>query len=193
MKTLLLIAMLTVGCGTLEYSDTRTERGPKGNPGEAGENGMDGQNGESIQGDKGTSCTTVDTEEGAVITCEDGTSSVVSNGNEGAPGDMGPSGSPGRDAISVVTLYAYSYGYYNNSVVLPSVRRFGVPTSLITYNSTKVKAELKFDDVTCKYNNNNLDTDTCSSEDIIEARQVELKVTSHSGSYYYVSAQLYFD
>jgi hypothetical protein len=56
------------------------------------------------------SCTTTQTTTGAVISCPNGTSSTISNGQQGIPGLNGPQGIPGLNAAPT-TAVQFCPGY----------------------------------------------------------------------------------
>lgn len=104
MKTLIIISLLLVSA-CARRGDTGAQ-GPSGNQGPIGVPGVNGSNGEAgptgNQGPQGPSCSVSTTMAGALITCPDGTSSLITNGQQGvqgAQGQQGVSGTPG----SVVT------------------------------------------------------------------------------------------
>gem|GEM_PF-6085266 len=67
--------------------------GVPGADGQDGTPGVDGQDGTpGADGQDGTSCTVVETEAGALITCTDGTQALVANGQDGNPGANGQNG-----------------------------------------------------------------------------------------------------
>lgn len=83
--------------GTNGVQGTHGEQGPKGAKGKAGTSGKDGVN--------GTSCSTEQMVGGALITCTDGTQSVLldgvagsngQDGNQGPAGDTGAQGAQGQ-------------------------------------------------------------------------------------------------
>ena len=51
---------------------------------------------------KVANCTVEETEEGAVITCPDGSTAVISNGTEGVPGEVGATGEKGEKGSVLV-------------------------------------------------------------------------------------------
>lgn len=103
-----LLALIATGCGTesvVSYgypvvgpTGPAGERGadgatgPQGPKGDTGEQGIQGE-----KGDKGDSCTVLQAVNGAVISCQDGTSVLVLNGQDGANGRDGVDGQDGRD------------------------------------------------------------------------------------------------
>lgn len=60
-----------------------------------GTNGTDGQNG--LDGTNGTSCSVEESETGATISCDDGTSVEIANGTNGLNGESGSQGEAGLD------------------------------------------------------------------------------------------------
>lgn len=69
MKKLLLISLLLFGCGK------ETEVGPMGPQGPAGIKGDTGE--------PGSSCTVIDTDDGANIVCEDGSTATIKDDKDG--------------------------------------------------------------------------------------------------------------
>jgi hypothetical protein len=81
---LFLTMLLVVSCG----------RGPAGKTGKSGLNGADGKNGVD-----GSSCHVEFVVNGARIFCDDGSQSVVYNGQDGADGANGTDGIDGVDGV----------------------------------------------------------------------------------------------
>lgn len=83
--TLIIFSLLTlVSCGA------RRE-------GKTGASGKDGTNG--VNGKDGSSCHVNSVSNGAIITCDDGTQSIVMNGDKGDVGDKGETGTNGISPI----------------------------------------------------------------------------------------------
>jgi hypothetical protein len=78
---LLLIMLFVVSCG----------RGDKGRTGNSGRNGVDGKD--------GSSCHVESLENGARLYCDDGSQSVVYNGEDGSQGEQGVQGETGVDGV----------------------------------------------------------------------------------------------
>lgn len=96
-KFLVLVSMFLISCGSAATSPDL------GNvPGNTG-GGTDGKN--------GTSCSVIDTPDGLVVKCTDGTTATVKDGGagvKGEKGDTGATGLPGKDGNDnkvVATLY----------------------------------------------------------------------------------------
>lgn len=89
MKTLIILALLLGACGP-SYTIVEQMPGPQGSPGPMGSPGPQGPQGP--QGNPGSSCTTEQTSTGAVITCTDGSTSIITNGAQGTPGITGQNG-----------------------------------------------------------------------------------------------------
>jgi hypothetical protein len=97
-KLILCFLSLTVGgCGAYDQKDcyvygecrhpTRPIPGPSGQPGSVGATGSEGKTGQrGAAGMEGKSCTVTEEPDGALISCEDGTSTFIANGPQGAPG-----------------------------------------------------------------------------------------------------------
>lgn len=93
-----LLALIVAGCGTesvVSYGyPVVGPTGPQGPKGDTGEQGIQGE-----KGDKGDSCTVLQAVNGAVISCQDGTSVLVLNGVNGQDGRDGQDGANGRDGV----------------------------------------------------------------------------------------------
>lgn len=83
MLCILAVVLMATSCGP---------RGRRGGFGDRGEVGLPGAPGEN-----GKSCTVSSILNGAIINCEDGTSSIVYNGTNGVDGADGSDGSDGTD------------------------------------------------------------------------------------------------
>jgi hypothetical protein len=84
---IILMFSLTVlfGCGTDGALAIKQIPGPQGEQGEKGDTGAVGAQGESgLPGQDGSSCTTFNVSGGAVISCTDGSYSIVSDGKDGS-------------------------------------------------------------------------------------------------------------
>jgi hypothetical protein len=83
--TLIIFSLLTlVSCGAMREGKT-------------GASGKDGTNG--VNGKDGSSCHVNSVSNGAIITCDDGTQSIVMNGDKGEVGDKGETGTNGISPI----------------------------------------------------------------------------------------------
>lgn len=78
-----------------EDTGSRGEQGDRGPEGQVGQAGPAGEPGE--QGEKGDSCSVDSLSNGAIITCEDGTTAVIYNGVDGLDGQDGADGEDGED------------------------------------------------------------------------------------------------
>lgn len=88
--------------------------GPEGPRGEQGEKGDDGERGE--QGEDAAPCTVEQFDDGARISCPDGTMADIYHGQDGAPGVPGQPGADGQDGLdNTEPVYI---GYYCSRVVL---------------------------------------------------------------------------
>jgi hypothetical protein len=72
--------------------------GEDGHDGAQGQDGVDGKDGiAGTNGVDGKSCTVTEVENGVEIACEDGSSSIVLNGQDGTDGEDGENGTDGSD------------------------------------------------------------------------------------------------
>lgn len=119
------LGLMVVGCGPSTYDRDRcilygrdcpkrtlqvyetiineaSEPGQDGTDGRDGQDGKDGEDGidglPGLDGLDGSSCTVVQTNTGALITCEDGSSAEILHGIDGIDGQDGTNGQDGQDA-----------------------------------------------------------------------------------------------
>jgi hypothetical protein len=94
-KLLWILAMGIVGCGDL----------PQTAPTEAAMTaaGSDNRGPKGDKGDRGLSCMTEDTEDGAMVVCEDGTRAQILNGKNGPQGEQGARGEAGEQGLAGVS------------------------------------------------------------------------------------------
>jgi hypothetical protein len=96
---------------------TSGERGPAGESGPMGPAGKDGQDGATgspgvqgpqgqpgTNGNNGSSCSVEDMIGGAIISCTDGTSAILLDGQDGASGRDGLDGKDGKDGMDASLL-----------------------------------------------------------------------------------------
>ena len=116
--------------------------GPAGADGANGEDGSDGTNGSDGQnGSDGVSCTLQDTEEGAIVTCGDTSTTIYdgqngtdgTDGTDGQDGSDGEDGEDGEDASAILSSYTLSTscqsvgnGFY--------AKKFGTTAKIYTDN-----------------------------------------------------------
>jgi hypothetical protein len=101
----LAISLGFVACGGVERTSCYAWGDDcSGKDGEKGDTGKQGQTGEAgANGEDGTSCSVERVEEGALITCENGSQVLVKDGKDGEDGEdgeKGETGLPGADGSS---------------------------------------------------------------------------------------------